>query len=169
MNPGGAPKAGSPSPSLGQGRGSVDRSVDGCSGELSNVATIGGAASRDATARRRPAAQGPVRCASSARGRASATQDSRSPLWRRGRLVVRFRAASCCRSARFSKTNSRWPRSANARARPITMSSFSMRRSWLASAQKSTRTSFGEGLDEKWLGGRDSSMLPTSRARRGLN
>jgi hypothetical protein len=55
---------------------------------------------------------------------------------RRETFAVRFIAVSCCRSARFSKTNSRWPRSANANARATTMSSSSMHRSWLASMRK---------------------------------
>ena len=58
-------------------------------------------------------------------------------------MVERFIAVSCCRSARFSEINSRWPRSANTSARPITMTKC-IRRSWLASALKSTRTSCGE-------------------------
>jgi hypothetical protein len=75
--------------------------------------------------------------------RVKATQNSRSRVWRCGRLIVRFIAVSCCRSAKFSKTNSRCPRTASASARPVTISSTIMRRSWLASARKSTRTSSG--------------------------
>src|SRR5262249_8800943 len=67
-----------------------------------------------------------------------AIQKSRSDVRRRARFVVRWRAASCCRSARFSKTNSRWPRSANVSARTTTKSNSNMRRSWPASVRKST-------------------------------
>ena len=77
--------------------------------------------------------------------RDKAIQKSRSRAWRCRRPVARFIAVSCCRSAGFSKTNSRYPRSANASARPITISRSSMRRSWLASARKSTGTSSGRG------------------------
>src|SRR5262249_60213378 len=42
----------------------------------------------------------------------------------------------CCRRARFSKTNSRWPRKDNVSARTTTMSSSNMRRSWPASMRK---------------------------------
>ena len=60
------PTTGSPSPSLGRGRGSADREVDGRPVGVSNVGSIGGGASRDAIARRCPAARAPRRCASSA-------------------------------------------------------------------------------------------------------
>jgi hypothetical protein len=52
---------------------------------------------------------------------------SRSHVRRRARFVERWRAASCCRRARFSKTNSRWPRSPSVSARTATMSSSNMR------------------------------------------
>ena len=48
----GLPTTGSRLPSLGRGRGSADRSVDGHSVDVSTVGSIGGTASRDATARR---------------------------------------------------------------------------------------------------------------------
>src|SRR5262245_23546163 len=44
-------------------------------------------------------------------------------------LVLRFIAVSCCRSATFSRTNSRCLRDADASAGPITMSSSCIHRS----------------------------------------
>jgi hypothetical protein len=51
----------------------------------------------------------------------------RSPNLRPSDRVVAGKAANCCRSARFSKTSSRWPQSASVSARTTTMSSSSMR------------------------------------------
>jgi hypothetical protein len=59
-------------------------------------------------------------------------QNSRPRVCSWGRLVARFIAISCCRSARFSRTSSRCPRSPSASARPATISSSSMSRSSLA-------------------------------------
>ena len=78
--------------------------------------------------------------------RRKAIQNSRSRACKRGRLFARFIAISCCRSARFSRTSSRCPRSPSASARPTTINSWSMSRSWLARAPESTRTSSGEGI-----------------------
>ena len=61
------PTAGSPSPCHGRERGSVDPEVDGRPVGVSNVGSIGGGASRDATGQRCPAARPPTPCASSAR------------------------------------------------------------------------------------------------------
>ena len=85
--------------------------------------------------------------------------NSRSPRSRRGRFEERFIAVSCCRSARFSKTNSRWPRSANASARATTRSSSSMHRSWLASMRKING-------DEFWRGSAISPLLRSPEAQR---
>ena len=60
-------------------------------------------------------------------------------------FAERFIAVSCCRSARFSKTNSRWPRSANGIARGTTMSSSTMHRSWLASMRQINPDEFWRG------------------------
>jgi uncharacterized protein (DUF433 family) len=57
--------------------------------------------------------------------RRKATQNSRSRACKRGRLFARFIAISCCRSARFSRTSSRCPRSPSASARPTTINSWS--------------------------------------------
>jgi len=77
--------------------------------------------------------------------RRRAIQNSRSRACKWGRLVARFIAISCCRSARFSSTSSRCPRSPSASARPTTTSSSSMSRSWLPWAPESTQTGSGEG------------------------
>ena len=52
--------------------------------------------------------------------RTKAMKHRRSVVWRCGRVVVRFSDVSCRLSARFSKTNSRWPRSTNASAQSMT-------------------------------------------------
>ena len=77
--------------------------------------------------------------------RRKAIQNRRSRACKSGRPFARFIAISCCRSARFSRTRSRCPRSPNASARPTTINSWSMSRSWLARTRESTRTSCGEG------------------------
>ena len=61
------PTAGSPSPCHGRERRSVDPEVDGRPVGVSNVGSIGGGASRDATGQRCPAGRPPTPCASSAR------------------------------------------------------------------------------------------------------
>jgi hypothetical protein len=71
--------------------------------------------------------------------RARANQKNRSRSRRRHR-VVRWYAASCCRSATFSRTSFRWPRSTKVSARTTTMSSSSMcDRGWTR-RESSTRT-----------------------------
>jgi hypothetical protein len=65
-------------------------------------------------------------------------------------LIARFITMSYCRRARFSSTSSRCPRKASVTARPITIKSSSMSRSWLSRAPGSTRTSFGEGPWGRW-------------------
>ena len=52
-------------------------------------------------------------CCQSDHRRESATQNARSALVSLGRLVVRFRMASCCRKARFSIASSRCGRRLN--------------------------------------------------------
>src|SRR5262249_8356151 len=58
---------------------------------------------------------------------ASPIQNSRSVERRCGRLLVRVRAASCCRRARFSRATARCPRQIRPMARRKTMSAVSMR------------------------------------------
>jgi hypothetical protein len=82
---------------------------------------------------------------------------------KRGRLFARFIAISCCRSARFSRTSSRCPRSPSVSARPTTSNSWSMSRSWLARAPESTQTGSGEShLVLAFLRWSDADALPTS-------
>jgi hypothetical protein len=85
--------------------------------------------------------------------RVKTIQNSRSRAWRCGRLVVRVIAVSCCRSARFSNTNSRCPRSANASARPITSSSSSMRRSCVGPGAEINADEFWQGPGVGAVGG----------------
>ena len=144
------PTAGSPSPCHGRGRGSVDPEVDGRPVGVSNVGSIGGGASRDATGRRCPAQTTTNAVRQFGQTRAKAIPNSQSPRSRRGRFAERFIAVSCCRSARFSKTNSRWPRSANASARATTRSSSSMHRSWPASMQQINGDEFWRGSGSCW-------------------
>jgi hypothetical protein len=149
-------------PCLEPERGSDGRSVDGRLPEVSIVGSIDGEADRDATARRCPAARASTPCASSA---------SFAP--RRSRTVGRASgdglAWSCvawpstaAAGRRFSKTNSRCPRHANASARTMTISSSSMRRWWSPLPPNSTGTSFGEGHR---LRRRPPNARPASRAR----
>ena len=91
--------------------------------------------------------------------RRKAIQNRRSRACKSGRPFARFIAISCCRSARFSRTRSRCPRSPNASARPTTINSWSMSRSWLARAPESTRTSCGEGQTQR------SGTEPQRRSR----
>ena len=67
-------------------------------------------------------------CASSSRGVVRRSKTAGHRACRRGRLVARFTAISCCRSARFSSTSSRCPRSPSASARPTTINNCSISR-----------------------------------------
>jgi hypothetical protein len=138
------PTTGSQSPSLGRECGSADRSDSRPVG----VSTVGPSAAKPITM---PSHDGVPLHEYQRRAPVPPDSSQADPKQSVARLEVRalgcarLIAVSCCRSARFSKTNSRCPRSANACARAIAMSSSNIRRSRRASARKSTGTSFGEG------------------------
>jgi hypothetical protein len=138
MNPRCSPQTGSQSPSLGRECGSADRSDSRPVG----VSTVGPSAAKPITM---PSHDGVPLHEYQRRAPVPPDSSQADPKQSVARLEVRalgcarLIAVSCCRSARFSKTNSRCPRSANACARAIAMSSSNIRRSRRASARKRGR------------------------------
>ena len=98
--------------------------------------------------------------------RRKAIENRGSRACKRGRLFARFIAISCWRSARFSSP----PRSPNASARPTTINSWSMSRSWLARAPESIRASCGEGHPREVAGaGENASRTAGELWSQGMN
>ncbi len=71
--------------------------------------------------------------------RDSQIQNSRSLFWRRGRLQVRWRTASCWRNARFSRARSRWLLKPERKQVRSSQSMLGMPGLCLARVKKSTR------------------------------
>jgi hypothetical protein len=109
--------------------------MDGLLIGISNGASNGGGANRDAIARRCPAAQAPPPNVSSARGELRRSRTGGRLFGGAGAWSCASAPSAAAAAPRFSKTSSRWPLCANASARPIRTSSSSMCRSWPAPAR----------------------------------